>query len=44
MYYVCDALNCLAGGRDGGDGAAGLHPRRAGVRLPDPGGAGAEKV
>ena len=34
----------IAGGRDAGDGAAGLRPGGAGVCLPHPGGAGEEEV
>ena len=41
---VFNMLISLAGGRDCGDGAAGLHPRRPGVRLPHPGGPGAQEV
>ena len=34
----------IAGGRDSGDGAAGLRPGGVGVRVPHPGGAGEEEV
>ena len=44
ITYCTMLTSLLAGGRDCGDGAAGLHPRRPRVRLPHPGGPGEEEV